>query len=472
MQIAKAQNAKQALILRLCHHVGFLGCLAMCLMLMQASSAHARSITKIDSVRHWVSPTKTQIVFATNQRVKYSVFKLDKPQRIVIDLQDVQFKNPFPELNLRGSNIKQIRHATHNGDDMRIVLDMAKTADFRTSMLSPNDYYGYRFIVDVNIGESEKIGESERPKVYKSIKDFNSKVRDVVVAIDAGHGGEDPGAIGARGTEEKTVVLQIAKKLYQLIEKEPGMRPVMIRDGDYFLSLRERIRQARKQRADLFVSIHADAAENRRARGSSVYVLSQKGATSEAARWLADSQNKSDLIGGVDLDVEDDTLKSVLLDLTQNATLAASSELGRLVLNQLANLGSLHIDHVEKAGFVVLKSPDVPSILVESGFISHIKEERLLANRHHQYLLAKSVLSGIRQYFTENALPGTRFAANKRNQILAKAERSYTIQIGDTLSEIAQRYNISRYTLKKLNNLISDHIEVGQVLRIPLTSGG
>jgi len=440
--------------------------LAVVVLLLQATVVQARNITKVDSVRHWISPNKTQLVFSTNQRVKYNVFKLENPSRIVIDLQDVAFKNPFPQLNLSGSDIKQIRNASHNGDDMRIVLDMAKAADFHASMLSPNDYYGYRFIVDINVGDAEK------PKVYKSIKDLSQNVRDVIIAIDAGHGGEDPGAIGARGIKEKTVVLQIAKKLYELVQKEPGMRPVMIRDGDYFLSLRQRIQQARKERADLFVSIHADAAENRRARGSSVYVLSQKGATSEAARWLADSQNKSDLIGGVDLDVEDDTLKSVLLDLTQNATLAASTELGGLVLGELSSVGSLHIDHVEKAGFVVLKSPDVPSILVESGFISHHQEERLLANRQHQFKLARSVIKGIRKYFEENALPGTRFAKVPAGEPLAKAERSYTIQIGDTLTGIAERYNISRYSLKRLNNLVSDHIEVGQVLRIPLTSGG
>jgi len=430
------------------------------------SSAHAAGVAKVDSVRHWISPNKTQLVFATNQRLKYNVFKLEQPSRIVIDLENVNFKDAFPQFNLQGSDIKQIRSAMHNGNNMRIVLDMTKSADFHASMLNPNEYYGYRFIVDINTGEID------RPKIHKSIKDLSQKVRDVIVAIDAGHGGEDPGAIGARGTKEKTVVLQIAQKLYQLVEKEAGMRPVMIRDGDYFLSLRQRIEQARKQRADLFISIHADAAENRRARGSSVYVLSQKGATSEAARWLADSQNKSDLIGGVDLDVNDDTLKSVLLDLTQNATLAASSELGGFVLSELSSVGSLHIDHVEEAGFVVLKSPDVPSILVESGFISHSKEERLLANRQHQYKLAKSVLNGIRQYFKENSLPGTLFAAVSPPESVSSVERSYIIKLGDTLSAIAERYNISRVSLKKLNNLDSDHIEVGQELRIPFTSGG
>lgn len=435
--------------------------------------AQAKSIAKIDTIRHWISPKKTQLVFSSNRRIQPHVFQLKQPSRIVIDLQDVRLDSPFPKFNLAGSNIKRVRYARHNGNDLRVVLDLKKPAEYRELMLNPNSYYGYRFIVDV-FSKSTGNALSQTtvsPKVYKSIKDLEREQRDLIVAIDAGHGGEDPGAIGYRGTREKTVVLSIAKRLHKLVQREPGMRPVMIRSGDYYLSLRERMQQAREQKADVFVSIHADAAENRRARGGSVYILSQKGASSEAARWLADSQNKSDLIGGVDLDGENDMLKSVLLDLTQNATLAASSDLGELVLKQLNPVAGLHSEQVEKAGFVVLKSPDIPSILVESGFISHRKEEKLLKNSRHQLRIAKAILKGVRSYFQANALPGTRFA-KKARQATVKPVRTYKIQHGDTLTNIAERYNISRYRLKTFNSLVSDRIRVGEILRIPLTSGG
>jgi N-acetylmuramoyl-L-alanine amidase len=281
----------------------------------------------------------------------------------------------------------------------------------------------------------------------------------VIIAIDAGHGGDDPGASGRRGTREKHVVLAIARQLERLIKKEPGMRPVMIRNGDYYLGLRKRMQKARAMQADLFISIHADAFRNGRASGSSVYVLSQNGATSEAAQWLAKSENSSDLIGGVSLDDKDDLLRSVLLDLSQNATIAASLDVGSSVLKELGGVGKLHKKRVEQAGFAVLKSPDIPSILVETGYISNKREERNLRDKGYQRKLAVAMLKGVRRYFSQNAPPGTR---------LAMADQKHVIRRGETLSGIAQQYSVTQLALRSINSLRNSRLKIGQVLRIPV----
>jgi N-acetylmuramoyl-L-alanine amidase len=247
------------------------------------------------------------------------------------------------------------------------------------------------------------------------------------------------------------------------LEKEQGIQPVLIREGDYYISLRGRIRKARAHKADLFVSVHADAAKNRRANGASVFVLSQKGASSEAARWLAVTQNKSDLIGGVSLDDKDDLLASVLLDLSQNATIAASTGVGESILRQLGFVSNLHKGLVERAGFVVLKSPDIPSILVETGFISNVKEERNLKKRNHQEDIARAVLAGVTSYFRQNPPAGTYYAMLSQQ----KADISHVIRKGETISTIAQKYNVSLAILRQINRLNSDLVFPGQVLRIP-----
>ena len=277
-----------------------------------------------------------------------------------------------------------------------------------------------------------------------------------MIAIDAGHGGEDPGARGPRGTREKTVVLQIAKRLERLVDREPGFRAVMIREGDYFMPLRKRASKAHEHRADLFVSIHADAFHDRRARGSSVYVLSQRGATSEMARILAETENAADLIGGVSLNDKDDLLKTVLLDLSQTASIEASMEVGENVLGHLRRLGKVHKRRVQQAGFVVLKSPDIPSILVETAFISNPGEERQLRNGKHQQNLATAILKGIKSYFRNNPPPGT-----------LMAQRQHVIKRGDTLSEIAQRYDVSMNQLRVANGLKGNSLRIGDVLKIP-----
>ncbi|MEW8498545.1 MAG: N-acetylmuramoyl-L-alanine amidase [Candidatus Thiodiazotropha taylori] len=306
-----------------------------------------------------------------------------------------------------------------------------------------------------------KNGIKRRNGPVKTAKKANTNGhRDVVIAVDPGHGGEDPGARGRKGTYEKDVVLAIGRKLVKMLNQQKGMRAVLIRDGDYYLGLRKRIAKARAHQADLFVSIHADAFRDPKVRGSSVYTLSRSGASNEAARWLAERENSADLVGGVSLEDKDDMLASVLLDLSQIGTLQASSEAASRVLTELKTLGKTHKRKVQQAGFVVLKSPDIPSMLVETAFISNPDEERRLRDPKHQNKVARALMKGIRDYFKYQPPPGTWLAANQRT-------RKHVISSGDTLIAIANRYQISVKRLRHVNDLKNDTIRIGQVLQIP-----
>lgn len=285
-------------------------------------------------------------------------------------------------------------------------------------------------------------------------------LRDLIIAIDAGHGGVDPGALGPNGAQEKDVVLAIARQLANLVRAEAGMRPVMVRDGDTFVPLRDRVGRARDSKADILISIHADAVNDRKARGSSVYVLSPKGASSEAARWLAEKENASDLVGGVSLDDKDGVLKSVLLDLSQTATIEASLTAGEQVLNHLRDVGRVHRHRVEQAGFVVLKAPDIPSMLVETAFISNPDEEKKLRSSAYQRKVAQAILDGVKAYFRQNAPPGTKVA-------MWNSMRRHIIARGETLADIADRYGVSVNQLRVTNKISGDRLFVGEVLRIP-----
>jgi len=331
--------------------------------------------------------------------------------------------------------------------------------------LQPNDTYGHRLVVDL-----EPKDPTAGPAPIRTRTGVGGAVRDVVIAIDAGHGGEDPGAIGPRGTREKDVTLAIARKLAAKVDAEPGMRAVMIRDGDYYVRLRERIARAREHRADLFVSIHADAFHDRRVRGSSVYTLSHGGATSEAARWLAERENRADLIGGVELREQNDVLAKVLIDMSQNATMEHSGIAATKVLANLRRLGDVHQRHIQKAGFAVLKSPDIPSMLVETAFISNPDEENRLRSGAHQDQIASSLLAGVRDYFDEYPPPETHFAQRRNGGGLSNG-RKHRIERGDTLSEIARSYNVSLNSLRAANRLDGDRIRVGQVLVVPAGGG-
>jgi N-acetylmuramoyl-L-alanine amidase len=418
----------------------------------------------VEGVRVWSAPDHTRLVFDIDGPVDHRVFGLHGPERLVIDFSGTRLDQPV-QLDPDNRHLASVRHANRKDGDLRVVLDLKQAVRPKSFMLKPNERYGHRLVIDL----FDKGETAQQPRAVKHASE-QTELRDIIVAVDAGHGGEDSGAIGrTRRTYEKDVVLQIAKRLAAIIDAEPGMRAVLTRTGDYYIPLRKRMDMARTHRADLFVSIHADAFHDQRARGASVYVLSNRGASSEAARWLAESENAADLVGGVSLDDKDDVLASVLLDLSQSASRQASLEAADKVYRELGRHTKVHGRRVQQAGFVVLKSPDIPSMLVETGFISNPTEERNLRDPKHQQRLARAVFKGVKDYFHQAPPPGTRIAALKqqRAKLAAAEDRSHVIRAGDTLSQIAQRYEVSLPQLRRANSLRGDTIRVGQVLRIP-----
>jgi N-acetylmuramoyl-L-alanine amidase len=432
----------------------------LCLYLLLCfSAAHSE---QLKGVRMHDAPDYTRVVLDVTGVVNYDLFTLKNPDRVVIDLQSTAAARGFDaaRMPVTGERIRKVR-ASARGADYRVVLDVSRRLVPRGFTLAPVAPYGDRLVVDLYV---------ERPQAGKPVAaPRNEDKRDVVIAIDAGHGGEDPGALGptVRGSRirEKDVVYQIAQRLQRKLAAAKGFRPVMVRQGDYYIALRKRVEIARKARADLFVSIHADAFRVASVSGASVYTLSEKGASSENARWLAEKENRSDLIGGVggvSLDDKDDLLAHVLLDLSMDANRSASIQAGESLLGQLGSVAKLHKRRVEQAGFVVLKSPDVPSILVETGYISNPDEARRLHSADYQEKIAGALLQGIRAYMEQSAPPGT-LIAWQRDQGSVR----YTIARGDTLSGIAVRYGTSTRRIKQANGLSGDRIRVGQVIVIP-----
>ncbi|WP_455217288.1 N-acetylmuramoyl-L-alanine amidase [Kaarinaea lacus] len=409
----------------------------------------------VNGVRMWAGPDNTRLVFDISGPINHKVFVLRGPDRVVVDMKDTRLLSEPGGLDYNDSLVTGLRSGERNGNDLRMVLDLKNRVRPRSFLLKPTQQYGHRLVIDLEDTRSSQALKATREAPDVAI----GAPRDVIIAIDAGHGGEDPGASGRHGTREKDVVLAIARELEKLVSQERGMRPVMIRRGDYFLGLKDRRKKARELKADLFISIHADAFRDGRARGASVYTLSQGSATSQAANWLAENENNSDLIGGVSLDDKDDLLGSVLLDLSRNASIAASLDVGGEVLKQLKTVGRVHKNRVEQAGFAVLKAPDIPSILVETGYISNRNEEKKLKDPRHQRKLAHAMLNGIRDYFDDNAPPGT---------LLAMADRKHVIRRGDTLSGIAEAYQVSLGKLRSANQLASNSVlKIGETLRIP-----
>ena len=423
-------------------------------VLLPVSTASAN--VQVRDVRLWAGPDTTRLVLDLSRPARHQLFTLEKPGRVVVDVAAARIDLGAVRLPDGVGLVRSVRGANRNDGMVRIVLDLAGGATPRSFVVPPEGRYGHRLIIEL---------EGKRARAQVPVIRADEGSRDLVIAIDAGHGGEDPGAIGRRGTYEKDVVLAVARRLAEQVNREPGMRAVLIRDGDYFLSLQQRVAKARMHRADLFVSIHADAFNNPKARGSSVYVLSSKGATDEAARWLAARENAADLVGGVSLDDKDDMLASVLLDLSQNASIGASLDVGEVVLNRIGAVNRLHKTSVQQAGFVVLKAPDIPSILVETAFISNLEEEQRLREARYQSQLAVALMSGIREYFYVNPPPGTWIAKNRGSA--GSGPREIVIARGDTLSGIASRYNVSIPVLRRHNRLKDDNIRVGQVLAIP-----
>jgi N-acetylmuramoyl-L-alanine amidase len=422
----------------------------------------------VTSVRITPEADKTRLVLDLGGSVVHQIFALEGPDRLVIDLRDAAFSGTLPQADAGDPTLVGLRSGVREGDDLRIVVDLKRPVRAKSFPLAPDESQGHRLVVDLIPKDVSQVGKAASTRVGKGDKaqpvasSRARAARPLVVAIDAGHGGEDPGALGARGTREKDVTLAIARRLAALVEKEPGMHPLMIRDKDVFVPLRQRILKARKHEADIFISIHADAYTDAKVRGSSVFTLSHRGASSEAAKWLADKENSADLIGGVDLSKNDDLLASVLLDMAQNATLEHSVEAAGAVLSNLRRLGTTHRGEVQKAGFVVLKSPDMPSLLVETAFISNPDEEARLVNGAQQQQLAEAILAGVKQYFRKY-----RPQAAVRSAAAEGSGRQHRIGSGDTLTDIAKRYQVSLSSLRSANNLTDDTIRAGQVLTIP-----
>lgn len=383
-----------------------------------ASFAWAAPVV-VKDVRLWAGPDSTRVVFDLSGPAKHSLLTLQNPARVVIDLEDARAATSNLALPEARGFAKQLRVGVQNQKDLRLVIDLAQAATPKAFAVEPDGPYGHRLVVDLLPGASAAevrpgTSASSAPAIPAPVKSIpTGEGRDIVIAIDAGHGGADPGSVGARGTYEKHVTLQIARRLKEVIDREPGMRAVLTRDGDYFLPLRERMTRARRQQANMFISIHADAFHDRSVVGSSVYTLSANGASDESARWLADRENAADLIGGVKLDDKDAVLASVLLDLSQSASMSASLEAANKVLRELVGLGNTTNRGVKQAGFLVLKSPDIPSILVETAFISNPGEEARLTNPQHQQRVAQAIHAGVRAYFWDNPPPGTRFALER-----------------------------------------------------------
>ena len=376
-----------------------------CLLLIFSFPAGAGESIRLNKIRLWAAPDNTRVVFDLSSPVIHKLETLSDPERIVIDLKNTEPVAALSQPPLRNGYVQAIRRGQHKGF-LRVVLDLNRPARAKSFLLASNAHYGHRLVVDVYDAEPQQPVITQQTPA--------SKYRDVIIAVDAGHGGEDPGAIGPGGTHEKKVVLQIARKLVGIINQERGMRAVLTRTGDYYLPLRKRIELARRHKADLFISIHADAFTNRKVKGSSVYVLSNRGASSEHARWLAKRENASDLIGGVSLDDKDNVLASVLLDLSQAASLEASIDVAEEVLTDMKKVGRVHKPRVESAAFAVLKSPDIPSLLVETAFISNPQEEKNLNSSAHQRKIARAVAVAVKRYFTDNAPEGTLLANRKQ----------------------------------------------------------
>jgi N-acetylmuramoyl-L-alanine amidase len=441
------KKQRRQFLSQLTSQIAGLGALASAPVLTQAASSQAQ----VKNIRISREKHKTRLVFDLNGPVEHSLFSLHKPERLVIDLKQTRLMDAGTLEELHSRQLKSIRTGVRNGHDLRVVLDLKSRTTPSSFLLEPKGSSGYRLVIDVK----ENGASSQREVVQKK------PLRDVVVAIDAGHGGKDPGAVGRKGTREKDVTLQVARRLKKEIDATKGMRGELIRGNDRFMRLRERIKRAHELSADLMISIHADSFPDARARGASVYALSVSGASSESARLLAEKENKVDvLFGDVDINHQDEMVRQVLLDLSLTGTIESSLDIGDEVLKELSRVGRVHKKKVQQAGFAVLKAPNIPAVLLETAFISNPNEERKLRSRAHQSKLAKAILRGVNDYFARKAPPGT---------WLAEAQEQYIIRKGDTLAKIGDRYQLPVSHLRTRNSLRTDELYVGKKLYIPVS---
>ena len=435
-------------------------------------SASVLASSQINNVRIWHAPDHTRVVLDTNQDVTYKYFTLENPKRLVVDIEHGQFNSTSPKLDITNRHIQAFRIGAPKKDILRVVLELKTALQPNIFALKPYGIHGHRLVIDLNDIAPQKTEQQPAPVTQPQVKppqqvDKTPEKKTpskLVIAIDAGHGGEDPGALGRKGTREKNITLAIARELDRLIDADPRMNGVMIRTSDYYVRLSSRRVKAKQNHADMFISIHADAFRKSSVRGFSVFALSQRGASSTTARALADKENESDLIGGVSLKDKDDLLASVLLDLSMTKTISKSVSLGKAVINELSKIGKMHSKRVEQAGFAVLKSPDIPSILVETGFITNPSDEKNLRTKWYQKKVAKSIYTAINAYYKQQPYSGQEYSAPAN----AKGDyRTHKVKRGDTLSEIADQYGVSMRAIRSANNMKSSNVMLGQRLKIP-----
>lgn len=417
----------------------------------------AVAANKLQGVRIWGAPESTRVVLDLTHEPKFSYFTLTNPNRLVVDLSHSKTALNFSKLPNNSQLVKRVRISTpKKKGSLRLVIDLKHKVKANLFSLSPTPPYGNRLVVDL-----EEIQQKSKPKPVMTAP--KTQLRDVVIAVDAGHGGDDPGSIGPRGVYEKKVTLEIAKRVANKINQTPGMKAVLTRSGDYFVNLNQRSELARKSKADLLVSIHADAFTSPQPKGASVWVLSRRRANSEIGRWLEKKEKHSELLGGAGDIIQnadnEQYLAMTLLDMSMDRSMAISHIIADDVLSDLGKVTRLHKPKPESASFAVLKSPDIPSILVETGFISNPSEERNLTNASHQNKLANAIHKGIVRYF-EKMPPDNTYLAKRSNL-------KHKVRSGESLSVIAKRYGVSINSIKKGNNLKSDMLHVGQQLSIP-----
>ena len=414
----------------------------------------AQNILK--DIRISSSNDDSRIVIDLHEKSSSNIFSLENPNRLVIDLKNTILKRGFKLSPYPGKNIRNIRFSEGNGSQLRLVIDISSAFEYSYFNLPRGAVYDHRLVVDLK--------SSNNPIKNNSVQQSVAE-RKVVVVIDPGHGGKDPGAIGPNRIYESNVVLAISLRLAEYINRTTDMKAVLTRDDDTFIVLRDRMKMGRESKADLFLSIHADALDNPRVKGASVYTLSLKGASDEAARVYAERENAYSSISEVAISNMDKDAVSLLTDLSQNFSMKASKEAAGIILNELSKVGSIRKKKVQEAGFAVLKSPDVPSVLIETTYISNPSEEARLNSRSYQDKLARAIFEGTRQYF---------FINPPKNTILANRIKSgsrvinYKVRRGDTLSEIAELYGIRLSTLKSFNGISGNMIRINQTLQIPI----
>jgi N-acetylmuramoyl-L-alanine amidase len=449
-------------------------------LLLAVSGAHAAERLQVQVVQLAQQGANTRIELRLSRSAEFRMFTLTAPDRVVVDIAGAALGRTALPLPGAAGAVRDVR-AAHRDGDLRIVFDLA--AAMRPQSTTDSEGSAARLTIELQpVATAQVVAAAEpsppvavptptptpTPQAARvtppAVEQSGRPARDIVVVVDAGHGGHDPGAHGAHGLREKDATLAIAQQLARLINDEPGMRAVLTRNDDRFLGLRERMERARSASADLFISIHADAAMNRSARGSTVYVLSEKAASDEASRRLAARENAA-LIGGVELGDKDPVLASVLMDLSQNASISSSISVGDAILGEMVALGRLHRDTVQHAPFMVLKSPDVPSVLIETAYISNPDDERDLGSARHQEKLARAVLGGVRRYFAANPSQGVMAATSRPAN--GFRDIRHVIRRGETLSGIADQYKTSTQRIRSVNGLRSDTVRLGQTLQIP-----